>query len=295
MKAITYYSIYPLLWCISKLSFKNLYRVSNGLRFVLYRVVGYRKQVVKENLLLCFPEKSDEERLAIEQKFYTHLCDLFLEMIKTMSMTNDDIRERFVVKNPEYFKHLENSNQSAIFMFGHYASYEWSMAAQLHTDIIIYGIYKRLRNPYFDKLVRGIRSKFGAGLIDKNEVTRQVAKNKIANKIAHYGMVADQSPKATSNAHLGSFMGIESAMFVGSEIMAKRTHFPVYYYQIEKTKRGYYTAEVIPLSENPSDVPNFQITDAFFKLLEKQIHKAPEYYFWTHKRWKHKKDKVQAS
>ncbi len=290
MKAITFYAIYPLLWCVSRLSFKNLYRVSNGLRFILYKVIGYRKKVVKENLLLCFPEKSAEERLAIEKKFYVHLCDLFMEMIKTLNMTSDEIKDRFVVKNPEYFDILEKKNQSCIFMFGHYASYEWSMAAQLHTDVIIYGIYKRLKNPYFDKLVRSIRSKFGAGLIDKNEVTKKIAQDKANNKMAHYGMVADQSPKATFNAHWGTFMGTETPMFVGSEIMAKRTDFPVVYYQIEKIKRGYYTAEIIPLAENPSEFSNFEITDAYFRLLEKQIHKQPEYYFWTHKRWKHRKE-----
>lgn len=295
MKAITFYAIYPLLWCISRLSFKNLYRVSNGLRFILYKLIGYRKKVVRENLLLCFPEKSAEERLAIEKKFYVHLCDLFMEMIKTLNMTSDEIKERFVVKNPEYFDMLEKKNQSCIFMFGHYASYEWSMAAQLHTNVIIYGIYKRLKNPYFDKLVRSIRSKFGAGLIDKNEVTRKIAENKIKSKMAHYGMVADQSPKATSNAHWGTFMGTETPMFVGSEIMAKRTDFPVVYYQIEKVKRGYYTAEIIPLAENPSEISNFEITDAYFRLLEKQIYKQPEYYFWTHKRWKHRKEAKTTS
>lgn len=288
MKRLAYLLTYPILWGISKLPYKLFYGVSDMAFFLIFHVVGYRKKVVERNLRLAFPEKSKREIHDIRKKFYRHFCDLFLEMAKTISISEEELIQRFVVKNPEEIKRIEALGKSYITMFGHYNSYEWSTAVQLQGMTYKgYGIYKRIKNPYFDKMIRDTRGKFDVEMLDKDEVLRQMIKDKRGNVLANYGMVADQAPKGGRSKYWRDFMGHRVPVFLGSEVAAKKLDLNVIYLKIEKVKRGYYEAELISLSENPQNVPDYQITDAYFEKLEEQIRSKPEFYLWTHKRWKH--------
>lgn len=294
MNALIFYLVYPILWLISKLPFKAIYVFSDAVFVLIYHVFGFRKKVVRSNLKLCFPEKSEAELKSIEVKFYHHLCDIFLEMIKTLDLAPEDLKERFIITNPEAIKEIDHSGKSAIVMCAHYASYEWITAIKTYdADLKAFGIYKKIKNPYFDNMVKKIRTRFNTDIIDKNEATRTMLRNKVNHIGGYYGMVADQSPKAAKITYWGKFMGQETPMFVGSEIMAKRLDFSVYYFKIDKVKRGVYQAELVKLAENSKSVENFKITDQYFELVEAQIRKAPEFYFWIHKRWKHKKENFQ--
>lgn len=296
MNALIFYTVYPLLWLISKLPFRAIYVLSDACYILVYRIIGYRKKVVRQNLALCFPEKSGAELKSIEIKFYHHLCDIFLEMIKTLDLKPEDLKERFIITNPEAIKDIDHSGKSAIVMCAHYASYEWITAIKTYdSDLRAFGIYKKIKNPYFDNMVKKIRTRFNTDIIDKNEATRTMLRNKVNNIGGYYGMVADQSPKAGKITYWGEFMGQETPMFVGSEIMAKRLDFSVYFFQIDKIRRGVYQAELILLAENPKEFENFKITEKYFELVEAQIKKAPEFYFWIHKRWKHKKENFENS
>lgn len=294
MNALIFYLVYPILWLISKLSFRAIYVFSDAVFVLIYHIFGFRKKVVRSNLKLCFPEKSESELKSIEVKFYHHLCDIFLEMIKTLDLKPEDLKERFIITNPEAIKEIDHSGKSAIIMCAHYASYEWITAIKTYdADLKAFGIYKKIKNPYFDNMVKKIRTRFNTDIIDKNEATKTMLRNKVNHIGGYYGMVADQSPKAAKITYWGNFMGQETPMFVGSEIMAKRLDFSVYYFQINKVKRGVYQAELIQLAEKPKSIENFKITDQYFELVEAQIRKAPEFYFWIHKRWKHKKEDFQ--
>ena len=294
MNALIFYLVYPLLWLISKLPFKAIYVFSDVVYVLIYRVFGFRKKVVRSNLSLCFPEKSEAELKKIEAKFYRHLCDIFLEMIKTLDLQPEDLKERFIITNPEAIKEIDNSGKSAIVMCAHYASYEWITALKTYdADLRAFGIYKKIKNTYFDNLVKQIRTRFNTEIIDKNVATKTMAKNKFKGIRGYYGMVADQSPKASRISYWGNFMGQETPMFVGSEVMAKRLDFSVYYFQINKKKRGVYEAQLVKLAENPNEYKDFEITDKYFELVEAQIRKAPEYYFWIHKRFKHQKENFE--
>lgn len=294
MNALIFYLVYPILWLISKLPFRAIYVFSDAVFVLIYHIFGFRKKVVRSNLKLCFPEKSIAELKSIEVKFYHHLCDIFLEMIKTLDLKPEDLKERFIITNPEAIKEIDHSGKSAIIMCAHYASYEWITAIKTYdADLKAFGIYKKIKNPYFDNMVKKIRTRFNTDIIDKNEATKTMLRNKVNHIGGYYGMVADQSPKAAKITYWGNFMGQETPMFVGSEIMAKRLDFSVYYFQINKVKRGVYQAELIQLAEKPKSIENFKITDQYFELVEAQIRKAPEFYFWIHKRWKHKKEDFQ--
>ncbi len=287
MRLIIYLLVYPILWFISLLPFRLLYLLSDFTYLLVYYVVGYRKKTVRKNIELALPHLSDKERLTIEKKSFQHLCDMFLEMIKTMNISENEIKKRFVFTNFEVLKKVEAQNKSIALMLAHYASYEWSISINYYSSHTATAIYKKISNPYFDKLVRDIRSRFRSSLITTKETVPTIIKNKNINKKTIYGFASDQSPKAESAFHWQKFMGIEVPVHTGAEMLSKKYNMNVIFLKVKRVKRGYYEASFEILSENPKEVPNYEITDTYLKLVEQQIYEAPEYYLWTHKRWKH--------
>ena len=289
MRFIIYLIAYPFLWCISMLPFRLLYLFSDFVYLIVYYLIGYRKKTVRGNLALALPHLSDEERLIIEKKSFRHWCDMFLEMIKTMTISNTEISKRFVFINMEVYKKLEAQEKSIAIMLAHYASYEWVISMNAYVKFSAFAIYKKLANPYFDKLVRDIRSRFKANLITTKETIPVIIENNKNKLLSIYGFASDQSPKISSAFHWQKFMGIEVPVHTGAEMLSKKYDMNVVFLKVTKVKRGYYQAIFEVLSENAKEVPNYEITDKFLKLVEQQILEAPEYYLWTHKRWKHKR------
>lgn len=288
MQLLAYLIVYPFLWLISILPFRILYGVSDFLYFFIYRVFRYRTKTVKENLDLVFPDKTTLEKKKIQQKFYHHLSDIFLEMIKTLSAPKSVISRRFIIKNPQELKRLESLNKSIILMYGHYASYEWSIVVENHISFKGYGVYKRIANKYFDSLVKRIRRKYNTTLIHTKESISQLQELNEKNIRVVVAFVSDQSPKLNKAYHWTDFMGIPSPCYTGAEMLAKKLNHSVAFLKIEKVKRGFYEGTIVTLADNPSDFKNYDITDMFTKAVESQIYNAPEYYLWTHKRWKHR-------
>ena len=289
MRFLLYLLVYPFLWCISMLPFRLLYLFSDFTYLIIYYAIGYRKKTVRENLALALPNLSDQERLVIEKKSFRHLCDMFLEMIKTMTISKKEISKRFVFTNLEVYKKLEEQDKSIAMMLAHYASYEWVISMNAYVTFSAFAIYKKIANPYFDKLVRNIRSRFKASLITTKETVPFIIRNNNNKKLSIYGFASDQSPKVASAFHWQKFMGIEVPVHTGAEMLSKKYNMNVIFLKVKKVKRGYYEASFEVLSENAKEVPNYEITDKFLKLVEQQIYEAPEYYLWTHKRWKHRR------
>ena len=289
MQFLLYILIYPFLWSISILPFRILYIVSDGVYLLTYYIIGYRKKTVRENLALALPQLSEKERLIIEKKSFRHMCDVFLEMIKTLTISKSEIDRRYVFKNLEVYSNLEKKGKSIALLCAHYASYEWAVSMNSKANYECFAIYKKINNRYFDKLVRDIRSKFEATLITTKETIPVIATNFRNKKLGLYGLVSDQSPKLGSFFHWNKFMGIEVPIHTGGEMLAKKYDMNVIFLRTKKIKRGYYEASFEVLSENAKEVPNYEITDQFLKLVEQQIYEQPEFYLWSHKRWKHRR------
>lgn len=289
MQLIPFLIIYPIIWLISLLPFPLLYLFSDFVYFMVYTIFGYRRKVVRKNIAMTLPHLSKKERLTIEKRFYHHLCDLFLEMIKTMTISRKEMEKRYVFSNLDVYLDLEKKGKSIALLCAHYASYEWTISMNYHITFEGYGIYKKINNIYFDKLVKDIRSKFKATLITTSETIPTLEKNININHLGVYGFASDQSPQATKAHHWGPFMGIETPVHTGAEMLAKRFDMNVIFLKTKKIKRGYYEATFELMAENPKEVPNYEISDDFLRRVEKQILEAPEFYLWTHKRWKHQK------
>jgi KDO2-lipid IV(A) lauroyltransferase len=293
MQLLFYIIIYPFLWIISILPFPVFYFFSDCVYVIVYHITGYRKKTVRYNIQLALPHLSKEEQLTVEKKFYKHMCDMFLEMIKTMSISRAEIEKRYVFKNLDVYTNLEKEEKSIAILCAHYASYEWAVSMNYHINFTGVGIYKKIANPYFDKLVKRIRSKFQAELITTKETIPAIFNNFRNKKLCVYGFASDQSPKPTAAHHWADFMGHYVPVHTGAEMLAKKFNMNVVFLRTKKVKRGHYEATFKVLSQDAKNVPNYEITDEFLKLVEQQIIEAPEFYLWTHKRWKHKKEKAE--
>lgn len=288
MQFLVYILAYPLLWLISILPFRIFYWFSDFVYFIIYYIVGYRRKVVRNNLALTLPHLNDAERKEIEKKFYQHMCDMFLEMIKTMSITPEEMEKRFTITNIELIREYEQKGKSVIPVASHYASWEWLLTLNKRMGFRGIGVYKKIANPYFDKLVRKIRSKYDAELVETKKAIPTMAQNQRDGILSLYGLASDQSPKLDRIFHSMKFMGIEVPVHTGAEMLAKKYDLSVIFMKVTKTGRGYYEATIIPIADNPKEYDNFRITEIYLKEVEKQIYAAPEYYLWTHKRWKHR-------
>ncbi len=291
MQFLVYILVYPFLWLISILPFRLLYAFSDFVYLFVFRIFGYRKKTVKENLRLVFPDKSKEEINRITKVFYHHLCDMIVESIKSMTISEAEMKKRFIFTNIDVIKAIEEQNKSIILMCAHYGSWEWIFILQTYVKYRGNAVYKRLANKYFDRLVKRIRAKYNSYLITTKETVPTLIDLKRKGVLTINGFVSDQSPKPSKAFHWNEFMGLKVPVYTGAEMLAKKLDMAVVFFKVKKLKRGYYETTFETITLNPKEYKDYEITDIFLKLVEQQIYEAPEYYLWTHKRWKHR-DKV---
>ena len=287
MNAFIYIISYPFLYLISKLPFRSLYLLSDAVRILVFNFLGYRKQVIINNLKLALPHLTDKERNTIKKSFQRHFCDLFLEIIKSMGMSKKEMLKRFQIKNIEVLTQFEKQNRSAFIICGHYASWEWMMSLGYHMKHLGYGLYKPIGNPYFDKLIKKIRSKHNAYMIPIQTAISIITAKEQNNERGVYGFASDQSPRPKPLSYWRSFMGIEVPVYTGAERLARSLNIPVLFGKINRVKRGFYEVEFKVISDQSASTKEYFITDTFTTWLEEQITADPSQYLWTHKRFKY--------
>ena len=288
MKFLTKLVITPILIFISWLPFRLLYFISDLFYYFLYYVIKYRRKVVRKNLELSKVAKSTKDLIRIEKRFYRHLTDVFFEMFKFYSISPEEMKKRFYIENPEIFYELEKKNKSVMFMTSHYGGFEWFLSINYHVPQLPFAVYTPLSNKSLESLIKKFRLRHGSKLISRYEAGSYIKKQIKENKLFLYGMAADQSAQIRSITYWKEFLGVKVPVFTGSERIAKQHDIPVVFGKVVKIKRGYYKVVVDLISEFPNEYKDYQITDIYLKKLEKQIREIPEYYYWTHNRFKHK-------
>jgi KDO2-lipid IV(A) lauroyltransferase len=288
MKFLTKFVITPLLIFISWLPFRLLYFISDLFYYILYYGIKYRRKIVRKNLELSKVAKSTKDLIRIEKKFYRHLTDVFFEMFKFYSISPEEMKKRFYIENPEIFYELEKKNKSVMFMTSHYGGFEWFLSINYHVPQLPFAVYTPLTNKSLDSLIKKFRLRHGSKLISRYKAGSYIKKQIKENKLFLYGMAADQSAQIRSITYWKEFLGVKVPVFTGSERIAKQHDIPVVFGKVVKIKRGHYKVVVDLISEFPNEYKDYQITDIYIKKLEKQIREIPEYYYWTHNRFKHK-------
>ncbi len=290
MQFVVFILVYPALWFVSILPYRIFYLLSDFFFFLVYHVIGYRKKVVYDNLKLVFPKKDEKEILRIRKDFFKHMCDMFMEMVKTMNLSKSQVEKRYHVKNIEVINEIEKT-KSILVVCSHYANWEWNVSMNNYVKSKGYAVYQKIGNPYFDKWIKNLRERWNTTLITQKQTVKTVVRDKINGVTGIFGMVSDQSPQAHRAQYWSEFMGVKVPIFNGAETMARKMDLAVVFLKVSKVKRGYYEAEFIPITTSGSETEKNEITDAFLRLTENQINEKPEHYLWTHKRWKHR-DKV---
>lgn len=297
MNKILYYIIYSCTYLHALLPFRLLYVLSDILYFWVYIVAGYRLKVVRENLSGSFPEKSKKELRLIEREFYHHFCDYFVETVKLLHISNEEMSRHMKFENMEQVNELMKDGNSVLMFLGHYCNWEWVPSINLNfkdkENVILAQIYKPLKNKAFDDLFLKIRSRFGSLGIPRYETLRTIVKLRRDKKQTMIGFMADQLPSINNIHYWTTFLNQDSAVFTGVERIAKQTGFAVVYLDVQKESRGYYKATIRLISSNPAEEPEFKITETYIRAMEKTILREPAYWLWTHKRWKRSRREVQ--
>lgn len=278
---------YILILPVSLLPYPLLYLLSDFVYFVMYRMVGYRKEVVSTNLKNSFPNKSEHELKKIMSDFYHHLCDIIMESIKGFTISENQLRKRLIIKNPEFSNYFADKGQSIIFVGGHYNN--WEICAQafaMYSNHKCIGIYKPLSNSFINDKIYTSRSRFGMNLVSMKQSKKSFEEGSETKAIV-FG--SDQNPANPKRAHWMQFLNQNTSVLFGVEKYAKEYDWPVVFVSISKVKRGYYEVEYSLITDKPKDEPHGKITEDFTKRLEQDIINQPQYWLWSHKRWKHKR------
>ncbi len=279
---------YLILIPLSRMPFFMLYALSDFAFFMMFYVVGYRKAVVYKNLQNSFPEKTEKELKFLQKHFFKHLCDLMVESIKGFTISEKQIMQRVKFKNNEILDQFFDQGKSVIVVTGHYNNWEMVGTASgkgiQHQPL---GIYKPLSNKFFDRKMRVSRERHGLIMVPMKETVDSLEKD--YGRPAALLFAADQTPSNVSKCYWMMFLNQETPVFYGPEKIAKDFDLPVVYSSMYKRRRGHYDVVHQVITENPSAAHYGEITQRHVKILEEDIKLAPQYWLWSHKRWKHKR------
>ena len=285
---ILYYIVFAVWYVFSLLPLRVHYVISDLLFWLLYAVIGYRRKVVYGNIAASFPEKSEEELRKIERGFYHFFCDYMVESVKLMTIKPENLKKRMVFKGAEIVDEIVESGQSCAMYLGHLCNWEWVSSLPLWVSPKVHcgQIYHPLENKDFDRLFLRSRQRMGAECIAMAETLRKILEYRKVGQPIIVGYISDQVPFWTSIHHWVNFLNHDTPVLTGTERIVRKVNHAVLFLDIHRVRRGYYEAEIKLITREPQKMGEFEITDTYFKMLEQSIRKAPEFWLWSHNRWK---------
>lgn len=257
-------------------------------QFIFY-IVRYRRKVVSGNLRNSFPEKSNDEIAGIAKRFYHNLCDTFIEVLYFDRISEQEIKKRVTILNPEMPEKYIREGRPVVIALGHYNNWEWTCCWPLYADYTIYGIYKKVKSKSFDKFYYNLRSRFGVIPLERADTYRQLIADRNNHKATVSNFLMDQTPRIHEIQYWTTFLNQETPVLMGTEKMAHKLDAVVLFLHIRKLKRGYNQLEFSVITENARESKPFEITERATRMLEEKINERPELWLWSHRRWKHKR------
>lgn len=289
MKKFWFYIFFAFAWVITLLPMRVLYLFSDLLFLLLYYFPSYRKKVVFQNLRNAFPEKNDMEIKRISFLFYRHLADLFVESLKVMHMNWKQISRRFHFRDMSLINRLYNEGKDIVAVCSHYNNWEWLSAMPLFSKYTAMTVYKPLKNKYFDRFMFDLRSKYGVIPSPMQGVLRELVRQRKEKKQTVTAFIADQTPTPGDHAYWTTFLNQDTAFFTGTEKVAVMFNMAVIFVHIIKVRRGFYEVEASLITEDPKNEKPDSISEKHVRMLEDIIRSKPEFWLWSHRRWKYKR------
>ena len=267
-----------------------MYVLSDILYVIVYYVVGYRRKVVRRNLAEAFPEWNEAERQRVERRYYRHLCDLLVEGIYNLFASPRAVMQRYRFVNRNILNNYYEKGQTVVLMSAHYNNWEY-MVTSLNMQLFHHGIGvgKALSNKVLEPFVFRRRTRFGTEVVYADTVRPVVDFYDRHQVPCALMMLSDQSPSDPHKSYWTPFLNHDTAFLYGAEYFARKYNYPVFYYEVKKVRRGRYEVTFSLLCEHPEEVPQYGIVEAYVRRLEKQIREQPEYWLWSHRRWKHRR------
>ena len=284
-----YHLLSFLLKLISYIPFRVLYVLSDGLYYILYYIIRYRRKIVRKNLTESFPTLKGKEILQVEKKFYRYFTDQVLESCKMATISPEEMKKHMKFTNIEAANAVFKEGKSIALYMGHYGNWEWisSIPLWVAEGVTSVQIYHKLRNDNTNRLILNMRERLGAISVEMRKTARYITEITNTNQVSVIGFIADQSPKKKEVRYFLPFLHHRTPILVGTEKIVKHYGFEAWFLDMKRVKRGYYEAELIRMHEEPASLPDFELTEIYFRMLEKMIQERPELYLRTHNRFKH--------
>lgn len=289
MNALVFYIFYVINWVIMLLPLRILYILSDIIFLIFYYFPGYRKKIVMSNLKNSFPEKSTGELKAIQKKFYRHLSDIIIEILKITHLGKQELLKRCVIENIEVLNRLYSEGRNVVGVMGHYNNWEYMSAVSLMTDYKCIVVYKPLKNKYFDKYLLRLRTKNNVLLSPMSHVMREVISRRNSGEKILIFLLTDQTPAKEDINYWTTFLNQETPVYLGAGKISSKYNMAVVFVNQRKIKRGYYSVKLEILLEETANLTEEEITEFHVRRLEKMIMEKPENWLWSHRRWKHKR------
>ncbi len=295
---ILYRTLYCIWYTLSMLPLSVHYALSRVLYFFLVYILHYRHKVISGNLCLAFPDKDERQIKQLQREFYSFFCDYIAETVKFATMSRDEIASRMTFEDAEPLNELVKQGRSIALMLGHYGN--WEMVTSIRrcfTPVNVgYGhIYHPLENEVMNRLFLTFRDRLGSMSVSMRETLRWLMRHEREGRPTVLGYISDQVPTWTNIHYWLTFMNRETPVFTGVERIARKLHQAVYYVDVRCVKRGYYTARLVPITLDASQVDEHFVTDRYFELLEQTIRRAPQYWLWSHNRWKRTREEFDRN
>ena len=285
---ILYYIVLAVWYVFSLLPLRVHYVISDMMFWLLYGLVGYRRKVVRNNLSESFPEKTDEELRKIERGFYHFFCDYMVESVKLMTISREELKKRMVFKGTELVEESIDNGQSCAIYLGHLCNWEWvtSLPLWVTPKAQCGQIYHPLENKDFDRLFLRSRQRMGAVCIPMQDTLRKILEYRKAEQPVVIGYISDQVPFWFNIHHWVDFLHHDTPVLTGTERIVRKVNHAVFFLDMRRVRRGYYEGEFKLITREPQKMGDYEITDIYFCMLEESIHRAPEFWLWSHNRWK---------
>ena len=272
---------------LSRLPWRLMYLLSDCLYGVVYHLVGYRREVVRENLAKSFPEKERDELLQIEKDFYHHFCDILIETVKLFRMSEESVQNRMEFVPCPQVERWYAQGRTVLGLMGHLGNWEYIPSYTLHIpdSVHVIQLYRRLKSPGFDQLMHDLRERFGSESVEAGHGYHTIANYLQQGRQLAVGFLADQAVDRSKFSL--DFMHQVAPVYEGAERIGRQFHCAILYFDIEKVSRGYYRVHTIPITDDAANEPLHAITARYVRLLEKSIRRQPSIYLWSHRRWKY--------
>ena len=290
---IAFWAIYGIWYLLSLLPMWLHYLFSDILYLIIAHVVRYRHRVVWKNLSTSYPGKSEQELKKLQRQFYRHMCDLVAETIKYTTISDKNIMRRMTFKGSEQVAEILNGGQSVALLLGHYGNWEWVSSLVLwlrplvNENVIMGQIYHPLENKVFNRVVLKTRGRMGSDSVAKNDTLRWILGNKRDGHPTILGYINDQVPKWENIHHWLTFLNHkDTPVFTGIERIVHSQNQAAVYVDVKHVGRGRYECEYHVITCHPEQMGEFELTNIYFQRMEQTINRAPQYWLWSHNRWK---------